>query len=443
MAALAVVALSARILAEAAARDGYRVFSADVFGDQDTRRASVAWQCAAAHGPADPLQIHTPTVLAWLQGLAARGDVAAWIAGGGCEGLPDLLHEGAKLLPLLGMPAAAVLRVRDPRVFFGVLDRHHIAHPEVRFTPPTQPQGWLRKDASACGGRHIESLDVLSQALDVPNAQGRTGPSWSPTVYFQRQMPGVPMSVGFCADAKQAHVMGYHELLTQGTINSINSINSINTPNAAQRFTHAGVIGPVALPPRAAQALTRALPLLCQDLGLQGLCSLDFLLQGDEVMVLEINPRPSASMALYGDRAVGPFQHGLVRAHAQAFGTRAPWDEIEAAHTGQAALTVKGELIVFAPRALYIDHAAAQTLAEWAEWADWADWPDWPDWADGPGCHDLPCAGTDVERGAPLCSVSASGTSAVEVKRRLHACQQALWQALSSQHLVAPLKATA
>ena len=142
MAALAVAAVSARMLAEAAAHDGYGVVALDLFGDADTRRASQRWHPIGAPGS---LQIDAARVLDALQQLAQQGrdTVIGWIPGSGFEGRPELLEAGAQLLPLIGTPADAVRRVRDPAEFFGVLAAHGIAHPPVRADAPADAEGWL------------------------------------------------------------------------------------------------------------------------------------------------------------------------------------------------------------------------------------------------------------------------------------------------------------
>ncbi|MGE5117528.1 MAG: hypothetical protein ACM3N6_13665, partial [Betaproteobacteria bacterium] len=61
---LAVAAASARMLAEAAAREGFEVVALDCFGDQDTRRASRSWHDIAT--PGRPLRIEGARVLATL-----------------------------------------------------------------------------------------------------------------------------------------------------------------------------------------------------------------------------------------------------------------------------------------------------------------------------------------------------------------------------------------
>ena len=111
---LVVAAISARMMAEAAARDGFEVVALDLFGDADTRRAA-DWRPIG--GPS-ALRINTARTLAALRELAARGDVAGWVAGSGFEGLPHLLAHGARLLPLLGTAAADVRRLRDAATFF-------------------------------------------------------------------------------------------------------------------------------------------------------------------------------------------------------------------------------------------------------------------------------------------------------------------------------------
>ena len=98
MAVLAVAAISARMMAEAAARDGFEVVALDLFGDADTRRVASAF---LPIGEPPSLHINAARVLTVLAALAVCGDVAGWVAGSGFEGQPELLAQGAgKLLGL-------------------------------------------------------------------------------------------------------------------------------------------------------------------------------------------------------------------------------------------------------------------------------------------------------------------------------------------------------
>ena len=60
-----------------------------------------------------------------------------------------------------------------------------------------------------------------------------------------------------------------------------------------------GVIGPVPVPPAVGAALQRVVREAAAEFELRGLASLDFLLDGERIDVLELNPRPPASIALY------------------------------------------------------------------------------------------------------------------------------------------------
>jgi len=383
MITLALVAQSARAMAEAAMADGYAVIAIDLFGDADTRRASHSWFPAGTPGT---LQLDTPQVLATLRTLAQRGGVAGWVAGGGCEGLPELLSEGAARLPLIGSAPQAVQRVRNPAEFFACLQAAGIRHPEVRFTPPADGSGWLFKDSRGCGGWHV--LHASNTAAHQPS------PAPLPVShYFQRLVPGTPMSATFCANGHQAVVLGINHQLVCAI--------------GDRPFVYAGVLGPVCLPEAASTALDQALQTLTAQFVLRGLGSLDFVFDGNTVQVLEINPRPPASLALYGTRLAV----GLMTAHVQAcLQGRLP--KLLPAPGGAPAL--RGTAIVFAPHALHIDETAAHALQAL------------------PACHDLPMAGTRLQRGDPLCSVSAVGPDAAAVQAQLKSGRETVLNTLET-----------
>ncbi len=359
---IAVAALSARGRAEAAARDGFHVIALDCFGDCDTQRAATRWLPIGAAGE---LRIDDALLLRALQQIAERDEAQGWIAGSGFEGRPDLLQRGAELLPLIGNAAATVRRVRDPRGFFDALDACGVAHPPVRHAWPDDANGWLVKDAGACGGRHIRrAADAAVHALP-------------PGCYLQRERAGTPMSATLIADARRAVVLGCNEQLT--------------CVDAAAPWVYAGVIGPVRTTGAVARVVHGAAQSLVRTFGVRGLCSLDFLRDGERIEVLELNPRPSASLELYASEAPG-----LVRAHARAC-AGAALTPLSVHSSG----VVRGTRIVFARGPLEIGPRAADWLATL------------------PAVHDLPQPGSRLAPGEPLCSVSASGASADAVRAAL------------------------
>ena len=375
---LAVAAISARMLAESAAQAGFAAVALDLFGDRDTRLASAEW---SPIGAPMGLQIDAELTLQALQRVARRGETLGWVAGSGFEALPDLQEQGAQVLPLIGTPAASVRRVREPATFFGFLDAVQIAHPQVSAAPPADLSGWLLKSARGTGGWHIRHALPRAEVA-VPEHH-----------YFQRHAPGLPMSATFIANGRDACVLGFNELI----------VRSVN----GRPFVFCGAIGPVPLPAAVASQVVRAVRLLAAEFSLRGACSLDFMLDGDEVSLLEVNPRPSASMACYAQH----LPQGVMAAHVRAC-LQAELPQIDARDL--ARRSVHGHHIVFARRRLVLGDAATARLAEQAH------------------CHDLPFGAAAFNVGDPVCSASAAAATGELVRTQLTQRREALLNTLDT-----------
>jgi len=380
MPTIAVAAISARAMAEAAASDGFGVVALDLFGDADTRRAASRWLPIGAPGS---LQIDGASVMAALRSLAQEGSdgepLLGWIAGSGFEGEPELLEQGAAVLPLIGTAPAGVRRVRDPAAFFGFLAAHVIPCPQVLLHAPEDPAGWLMKDAHGCGGWHVRQAPWQ---MDEPP---------SPHHYFQREMPGLPMSATFIANGRDVHVLGFN----------LQSVRRFG----ARPYVFCGAVGPVPLADELASRVTDIARALTVEFGLRGLCSLDFMRDGDTLGVLEVNPRPPASMSLYRWPRGTP---GVMQAHLRAC------LHGELPSTTLPAQDPEGIEIVFARQPIALDAAAADRLAAW------------------PGLRDLPTAGQRFDTGDPVCTLTASGASAQQVRARLDEGRERLLQSLET-----------
>ena len=356
---LVVAALSARTLAESAAQAGWRVIALDLFGDLDTRRASARW---VSIGEPGVLAIDARRLRAALNDAAHEPGVIGWVAGSGFEGALTLLDAGPASLPRLGMASAAVRDLRDPRHFFATLDRLGLARPSTRFNAPVDTKGWLVKRAGGTGGWHIR---------DASGTRHRHADS-----YFQRRQEGVPMSALFLADGRGARWVALNQL----TVRAL----------GAHPCVYRGAIGPIDDTDLQSK-LEAALALLVPAFGLRGLASLDFIAADGVPQLLEINPRPSASMALHANAWPG----GLMRAHVEAAQGRLP--AIPAAHLPG----LRGTEILYARHAGSLGTALAGQLAAATD------------------CHDLPTANTQFAPADPVCSISAQGSDVAAVQRAL------------------------
>lgn len=364
-----VAATSARMLAESARRGGLRPVALDIFGDVDTRRAA-HWIGIGNQGGSriDSQRMHQA-----MTRLARHPQVRGWIAGGGFEDRLELLQDCARTLTLIGNEPAAIAAAKQPTEFFGILDRHGIAHPSTRLAPPEAPAGWLVKRVGGTGGWHVRRLAEVAPANPRQPRRARR----SPALYYQREEPGQPMSALFLADGRQARLVGYNLLLTGG---------------AGERpFVFHGALGPVEVPPTAAQVVQLAIGILARQLELKGLNSLDFLLDGDHVSVIELNPRPSATMELHDHRLPG----GLLKAHLAACSQRLLPPGLPTVPVPPAE--VRGGQVIYARRRLTMTRRAGQRLQA-------LGW-----------CHDIGREGTRSGRGDPLCSISARAESPTAV----------------------------
>lgn len=346
---IAIAALSARPLAVWAAADGAPAVVLDAFGDLDTRAAAAEWRPVRA---ADRLAIDGPRLLAELAALARRGDVEAWVAGGGFDEQPGLLQAAAEVLPLLGTAAPGHRLTRDPPAFFALLDRHAVAHPAVAFAaPPAAEAGWLLKDPHSAAGAGV------SRWQGQPAGGSR---------YWQRECEGQAMSATFVANGEDAVLLGLNHLLA--------------TEQPGRPFVFRGAVGPVAAPDSLRREVESHLRHLARACGVKGLASLDFVEAGGHAQVLELNPRPSATASLYPRiDGVSPLQ-----AHLRA--CRQGWLPV----VGATDRVLRGLEIVYARRRLELPAAAARLLA------------------DAGDLHDLPAAGTVFEAGDPLCTIECA-----------------------------------
>ncbi|HEX7969200.1 MAG TPA: ATP-grasp domain-containing protein, partial [Stellaceae bacterium] len=308
-----IAALSGRALAAAAARAGERVIVFDLFADCDTARYAEA--CSRL--PRGPVGFERRAFLAAVERVA--GAVRGFVYGAGFEHDPDLLGEIARRVPLIGNLPGAVAAVKDPSGFAALLARLSLPHPATSRKAPSGG-GWLRKMIGGSGGSHIAS--AVSAAA-------------TPETYFQRRVPGCAISASFLADGTAARVLGFTEQWTSG--------------DAAAPFRYGGCAGPVPLSPRLAEAIETACDAVAAGTGLVGLNSLDLLVEQDRFHVLEVNPRPGATLDIFD----GLGALSLWRLHVDAVAGRLP-----PAPRAEPAMA-RAAAIVYAPRAVVIPGAMA------------------------------------------------------------------------------------
>ncbi len=368
-----IVALSGRLLAEAAVAAGLTVDVADLFGDTDCRAA--ARHHHPLPGTPDGLAWQPEAVVAWVQAWARRHPGRWLLPGTGFEAQPDLLAACATWLPLAGNPAAVVTTAKDPTTLAAHCADLGVGFPVTRTTPPPAEQGqrqmpqdkplWLFKPAAGCGGLGIQTWTASA------------GSAMPPPGYWQHRLAGTPVSLLFLATAAGCTPIAVHQ--------------QVLAPSPAAPFRFGGVIAWPDAPAALVAELQRAASGLAARLNLRGLNGLDGVWDGNRLWVLEINPRPPLSLTLQPPAHQGR----LLRAHLRAclptrtFAPRAVHADArrqampEAADREHRTGLSPGVALVYASRSLSIP----------------------ADFRFPPNCHDVPALPATLPDGVPVCSV--------------------------------------
>ncbi|MGZ5576204.1 MAG: ATP-grasp domain-containing protein [Methylobacter sp.] len=359
METILIVASSGRMLAQAANNTGLKALVIDLFADLDAQGYAEDFRRIASLAERDL----APAVDYFIQRYA----VTHVIYGSGFECFPESLRYLNSRLIVLGNHPDVFARQLDKPAFFSTLDDLSIPYPEVAFSAPACIADWLIKPMQGQGGIGIKHYFADNEAK-------------SP-VYWQKFQAGMPHSVLFLADGQQAQVVGF---------NSQWPVYLSET----QEFVFSGVVNFTDLSDEHKAVISGWLRQMVPVFGLKGLNSLDFIHVNGCSYVLEINPRPSASMQLYDENL-------LVR-HIQSCVGRA----------SVVALTPETGRLMPSPQIGYQIVYAEQDLIIPGQF----EWPPW--------CMDLPKPGDMCRARQPICSIIAHQKNSQSIVEQLRTQQQ-------------------
>ena len=353
-----IAANSARMAAQTACQIGLKPLVIDLYGDLDTRRY--------AHDYCQIPSLASAHLLPAVDFFCQHYAVSEGFYGSGFEHHPDSLVALSQRLALSGNTPDTFARVQNKAEFFAVLAELKLPHPEISFTPPETGSDWLSKPWQGLGGMGIRQY--LAGSAD-------TG------VYWQKFQAGQAGSVLFLADGNAAEALGFN---TQWTI-----------PLDAESFIFSGITNHSPLTRRQETRVAGWLNALTLAFNLRGLNSLDFIRHDDELFILEINPRLSASMQLYAP--------DLLHCHRLAKLRQRP-----------------------APKQGFMGYQIVYARADTPIPEGFA----WPESA-----QDLPPPNTICRKNQPICSIIAQCASADGVYQQLSLDQNNLLNQLKKQGL--------
>ena len=348
--AVLIAAVSGRALAASARRGGYLPLVADFFGDQDTVEAAdghVTLCGGLAHG------FRERELNEALERLAAQHVPIGIVCGTGFEDRPQVLARLARRWRLFGNSADAVARVKDPEIFAAFCRDCDVAHPRVSLSPPPTGKSWMAKRRGGSGGRHVATAAAKQ---------------YGEGIYYQSRVPGTPVSALLLANGVSAIVLGLSEQWACAT--------------SHQPFRYGGAVQPASIAAALAERLAESACRLATALSLRGLNSADFMVDGNDFWILEINPRPGATLDIFETGA----------------------DSLFSLHMAACA----GNMIAQAPR---FDGAKASAIFYAEHDVVAPERFEWPAWS-----ADRPNAGIAIKASEPLCTVHAGAATAAEAR---------------------------
>jgi predicted ATP-grasp superfamily ATP-dependent carboligase len=285
-----------------------------------------------------------------------------------------------------------------------VLQEHGLLFPEIRRTAGDLPRDgtWLEKSYQGASGSGVREVGSARVAGVDANERGDDG-------CYQRRVAGIPCAAVYVSGEQGAILLGVTRQI-------------IGEPwLGAHGFQYAGSIGPWPIGDVTRSTLERLGNVMAEQFELLGLFGIDFMLNGEDVWTLEVNPRYTASVevverftgfsaiSLHAEACTGaPNQqragssstpstgvpHGSVLPNPKLGGGDAP----ARAH-GKAILFATGDLTISAK---FAEFSFAETMRE-----------PWPTLAD------VSPAGTTVEQGRPILTIFAEGADVDEVETKL------------------------
>jgi len=348
---LIVIGASARAACFSAARAGFSPYWLDQFGDSDLRAEFPGALVSPGAYPAG------------LVAALEQAPDAPVIYTGALENHPRVLRQIAARRLLLGNSAAVCARVRTPALLRERLAVHGMGLPKFLTGGADAPAAgrWLLKPERSGGGLGISVVSPGTRA--------------TPGHYLQEFIPGDNFSGVFVARKAGVQLLG----ITQQLVGAAEF--------HAPAFSYCGSIGPVSPTPRVQSRWEEVGRVLAREFGLRGLFGIDAVVRDDEVTVIEVNPRYTASVEVL-EEALGV---AAIALHMSAWG--------QVLHSSTATLPclnarpdpkcVHGKACLFAPVDLIFNDVACERSDAIADIS----------------FADVPAPGTRIPRGAPILSV--------------------------------------
>ena len=327
-----VIANSARMLTKLLVDNNFKVIAIDCYGDIDTRAAALDYYCVE--------HLEGPEFEDLLLQVREQFSVVYVLYGSGFEAHITSLMFLERHFTVIGNSSQQLLELQNKPAFFKTLERNSLPFPKVSFDHhPKNPVGLL-KPFTGYGGMDV-IFDDAKISPDKP-------------YYWQEYIDGEPCSVTFIANGQQHLIVGFNQQRFRQL--------------GDQPFIFSGLIAQIDLSIEIQNRLAQYIDTLLNCYQLVGICSLDFMIQNQQIYLLEINSRIPASAQLYDSSLIIDHLSACLKGVLPQHVTASPKKALH---------------IVYAETQLQIPNDVL-----------------WPEWV-----SDRPPAGRCISQNQPICSI--------------------------------------
>lgn len=305
---LLLISASGRSLAANAAELGITPIVLDLFADWDTSDVAERHDGRASRlaNFSDLLQTDWH---AWLSERSALPGAA--VVAGGAELVSNLVDSLQSVMPVIGTPASALAEFRDQLSVLKTVESNGVVIPRSlsneQFARQRPVGSWLQKPKAGCGGFRVQAFEPVKQVAfentsDFSNSyfqQKLTGDTFSALVVSGVDGNSVVLGVTY-----QLTGRNFQRARPQSTSDGGGTAAPIGIGSAP--FGYAGSIGPLPFSWLTGQGgialkiqLSRYAKAIAGRLGLVGVWGFDFIVEQQAPIVVDINPRITASAELY------------------------------------------------------------------------------------------------------------------------------------------------
>ncbi|MDH5541891.1 MAG: ATP-grasp domain-containing protein [Nitrospinota bacterium] len=348
-----------RPFAELACTFGYKVGAFDLFNDWDLAKFIIDGSAITGKETREP-SYSKPSCWNDIRHEYKKFDMGPIIFCGPIEATPEVAEEASRTREVWNAPPDAMRRCRDIR-FLRSMASGGILYPSNDFDGSGR---WIRKDLYGAGGTSVS--DYKGEKLHGSE-------------YTQRYIQGGSIGATYFTSAGGTSLLG--------VTRHLNGYVAFRQPE----FSFGGILYPAVIDDDADVMLEEFGKLAGDASGLRGFWGADFILGVDKrIWLLEINPRPTASLELIAK------EHGIDIVSLQGESVRGGKDKHErlvqkpGRFSGTAVCYAEDDLIFASP-------------GIWFE----------------KGGRDLPYHGEAVKKGEPVLSLYAESGSAEGVMQKM------------------------